>query len=318
MKKYFSYILLLVVVGMASCVSRIDIPENEESKLFISLEMLAGDTKIVADLNTTNNLNGTFPIQNPSDAIIVIKEENIGGSDVAVERTLEYDEVIGKYQTEDTDGFLKTGFTYFLEAQIDNSTYKKITAETKVPNSITIDDFELLSEEIVQDIDGNDVWQGTIGISLMDANKSGYGHLVLYGFLSTKEISLMGEEIIVFGTESRPFELIEVVQGQTAITDIIHRDGLFINLGDLNNDYLEITLRSPFPITQPNQVTDHIHTEMISVSAEHYDYHIAYHNIKSSQNDIFGEKALFRSNIKDGLGLFSSCSRSTTILELRK
>ena len=323
MKNITSILFLFVLICLAGCVNRIDIPEDEDSMLYINLEMLKNKTEFVAELKTTNNLNGTFPITYPEEAKISVTEIKTGDIDYENEILFEYDPVSKKYVSDEeiNVSFLTHGRSYRLEAKIENSNLDDISSTTLVPHPIGIGEYELISEEIFEDAQSNDrFWQGTLGINFLPIKEiaGNYGHLQFKGFKTTKEI-LPNEEVnYFFGNEKKLFELVDVVVGNSAVTDIVHRDGFFIDLEDLeNNYYIEIVLRSPFPITSVNQVTDFLHYNLTSVSKEHFDYHIAYHNIKKSQGNIFEENALYRSNITKGLGLFSSCVEKTEMLELR-
>ena len=113
------------------------------------------------------------------------------------------------------------------------------------------------------------------------------------------------------------FDLVDVNVGRSTVTDIIHRDGFFIEMDELEDDYLEIVIESNHPITEAAHVTKIIHSTLLAVSEDHYNHHIAYHRIIESQGMIFNEKPLYSTNIENGLGLFSTCVRKKGMLDLR-
>lgn len=319
MKNITSILFLLVIVSLGSCVNRIAIPDDEESKLFISLEMLANESTIVADFKTSNNLNGSYPITSPSNGIITITEVKEKGVDYDNEITLEWDDVTQKYISINTESFLKKGKRYTLKAEIEDSNFESISSETLVPNMIDFDAVDLISERIVSDSDGNDFWESTVGLTFVQGAGfiDRYAHVVFKNKETERVISTEGDTSYISTSGKEPFILSGINVGAGAITDIVHREGIMVDISKLEENYLELVLRSTFPITKPNHVTDIIYADIFAVTEDHHDYHVSFHNIKQSQGNIFDEHALYISNINNGLGLFSSCVYREQTLELR-
>lgn len=314
MKKIFTPLIFLILsIWMTSCVSKIDIPEDGESKLSISLEMLRGENKIVANLSTTNDLNGSSPITFPENARVTVNQD---GKDETI--TLVYDPANKNYVGDVFPDYLAFGKNFKLNAVVLDSELPEISSITKVPSLTKIEEYELINEGYEPDIHGNEFWQGTVGITFAEAfnNADRYGQLIVSGY-ETKIVETVDGPEPVFGSEMKLFDLIKVTNGNAAVTDILHRDGFLIDLTELEDNYLEIIIRSPFPLSENNTLTSMLQTEMISVTKEHFDYHLAFHNIRKSQNAVFNENPLYRSNIKNGLGLFSSCTTMSQILELK-
>lgn len=318
MKNVSSFFFLLITVSLVSCVNRIAIPDDEESKLYISLEMLTKENTIVADFKTSNNLNGSYPITTPSKGIITIEEVKTATIDFDNEITLEWDEVSQKYISNNTSTFLKRGKRYILTAELEDSDIKSISAETQVPNYIDIEESELISERIVTDAEGNDFWESTVGITFVEGTGylDRYAHLIINGKATKRNIS-DGDTSYVYESEEEPFLMTSINVGASAITDIDHRDGVLINMSKLENNYIEVVLRSVFPITDPNHVTDFLYTDIFAVTEDHYKYHKSLHNINKNKGNIFDEHALYLSNVENGLGLFSSCTFKPVMLKLR-
>lgn len=321
LKSLTPILLFTAVLCLAGCVNRIDIPEDEDSMLYINLEMHVGQSSYSADFKTTNNLNGSFPIYAPQDAEIKIAELNPGAVDNNKEVFLIYDSDSERYVSDDEYNltFLTKGRNYTLEASVEGSGLDKISAITKVPNRILIDSLVLISEAEYTDKDENHFWQGTIGIHFKPSTQSDsrYGYLHLTGKKTIKSIGSGGEIIYTEEGGDQYFDLINVVDGNASLTDVIHRTGWLIDFDKIENDYLEMQIRSPFAISDPSQVTDFLNTNMVAVGQDHYEYHIALHNIKKSEGNIFEENALYRSNIEKGLGLFSTCYAYEKEFDLR-
>jgi hypothetical protein len=311
--------ILLCTCLIVSCVNRIDIPEEEDSKLFVSLEMLAGENRIVADVQTSNNLNGTYPISIPNSASVVISEIISGSIDDDNEIELIYDDNTGKYVSENTQTFLGRNRKYELVVKVEDSELQEITAITIVPDKIKVEEVELLSEDEYIDAEGNRYWEGVVGLFFMKAsgNKDRYGHIIVEGYETERIITPEGDTTHVKGPEPELFTLEDVEVGAAAVTDMVHREGFLVDYTKLEEEYIELVLRSPFPITKPNHVTNVLFVNIYSVTEAHHDYHVSLHNIKKSQSNIFDEPALYNSNIENGLGLFSSCIYMQNVLELR-
>ena len=286
--------------------------------LHITLEMLKGDTVFVAELKNSNNLNGTFPISVQNSAQIII-EEDLDGTDDNVTVELIYDPATDTYRGTNTQDVLKTGKRYTLTAEIPNSAFEPISAETVVPYSIDIMEHELLDQYQVEDNSGNKYWQSEIGLRFSpNARKnSRYAHLILEGYQDTEKENSNGEVVVVAVGEPLPFDLSKVNVGTAAITDIIHRDGFFINFDDLMDDYIEISIRSQHPITDPSHLSRNLYYKLMAISPEHYSHHVQYHRIIESEGLVFNDKPLYSSNIKNGFGLFSSCVRKRSMLILK-
>ena len=318
MKNYKFFLFLLAGICLYGCVSKIDIPDDEDSVLHITLEMLKSDTVFIAELKTSNNLNGTFPITVPNSAKVII-EEDLGEADANLTVEMVYDADTDTYRGVNAQDILKTGTRYTLTAEVPNSNLQPISAETIVPYAIDIMEHELLSQYKVEDNSGNIYWQNEIGLKFSpNARKnSRYAHLILEGYQDTEMVNSNGEVVVVAVGEPRTFELSNVIVGTAAVTDIIHRDGFFINFDDLEDDYIEIAIRSNHPITDPSHVSRNLYYKLMAISPEHYSHHIQYHRIIESEGLVFNDKPLYSSNIKNGFGLFSSCVRKKSMLILK-
>lgn len=278
--------------------------------------MLYGENRLVAEFKTTNNLNDSYPIDNPSNAIIRVAEND--PTLVENQITLDYDESLDRYVYDGAQGFLKYGREYLLEAFIEDSELQAIKSRTIVPQRDSIYEVELLDEKTYEDIDGNIFWEGTVGMYFSESNSKTerFSHLVLGEYKTLKEV-VDNEIVYTKEGEEHYFKLQNVNVGAGSIVDMVHRDGYLLELDELEDNYLELVLRSTIPITEPNQVNEVLHSKLFAVSDEHYEYHKSLHNILKNKDNIFEEKALYSSNIENGLGIFSSCVRDTKELILK-
>ena len=307
---------LFLIFGLVvtSCVTRVDIPNEEESKIFIECDMLRGE-RIIADLSTSNNLNNLYPITNPQDAKISIYKSIRPGEYSEYIIDLVYDEELGKYASlpsENTSQFLSEGVNYKMEARIYDSPIEEVVAFTDVPFSSQISEYELLDEYI----DG-DFWIGTIGFTV-DLPSRAYNDELYYHIIFENQFTtLNASEEYTFSGEKKELQIVDIKEGAGGLFDLMHKDGYFIQYKDLEKGYFEITLQSSIPLSEQDQVMDHVFVSLYGISEEYFEYHKARSNLISAQGSIFEEPVVMRSNVKNGHGLFSACVLKNQTLELR-
>ncbi|MEE9439490.1 MAG: DUF4249 family protein [Saprospiraceae bacterium] len=318
--KQLSFILLLTFFAiLTGCVNRIDITDEEESKIFVTCEMVRGD-RVVAYVSTSNNLNGSNSILFPEDAQINIFPKGIGVTENILE--LLYDKEHNYYISAPhipTNDFLFPGRTYVLEARINNSVIKQIYSKAQLPVGNTIDTIIVVENEIPYNDGINDFWQGTLNIKLSEPsilNQENYFHFLLNDIMTTETIDSEGQLFFDHEGEPQNLELIRVNKGVFAVTELAHKDGFFVKYSDLIDGQLEVVLRSSIPITEENQVTKHIISHLMSISEDYYEYHIGKSNIIEISETVFSEPALLRSNIEQGIGLFSGSIQTNQTIHL--
>jgi len=300
---------------MTSCVSRVSLPDEEKPMLVIDLQMLVGSDDIIATVHTSNNLNGTFKIEHPED--VVIKVSDLGVQDNKIDFIYNADREA--YEFSATEGVLKPNKNFSLSAEIVGSEIPKISAVSRVPFANSIVDTELINSKTYINNSGQEFWQGTVRFNFNELNTSKplFYQLTLNEKLQTKSI-LDGN--VVYNTisnELSEFEVININSGQFAVKEFLNNDGLWIDLEKLGDDeYFEIEIRSSFPLENIDQSSDNIFVNVLSITEDHYNYYLGLSNIESSSSTLFNEKGLYRSNIRNGSGIFSTAIQNEQVVNL--
>lgn len=300
------FVLLSLVTCSAilpGCVTRIDIPEEEAKMFHIELEMMRSQD-ISATLKTSNNLQGTFPIEHPEDAIVKVfvegDSENIYG--------LEYNPDNGKYESElsslNTE-IIKPLSTMTLTAEVPGSDIPQISAVTKVPQFGQIGKLEVSSSK-KETFEDQTFWEYDLTVNFMPVNVD-YFQLLLSEQLATLEIT--GDDSTYTNVTADPtaLDIVSLGNGAAALREFSGEEGIFIDVAQLDEDLsFTIRVRSSHPVNG-DEITESVSTKLISLSEDGYNYKRGLHNIAESENSIFGEKAIYRQNINNGLGIFTAC-----------
>jgi len=311
-------ILLLTLVTLSSCVSRVTIPEEEKPVFVVDLQMLRG-SQAFATVHTSNNLNGSYPIERPENVKITVQEEGVDETSNFV-----WNDETRVYDFNGGDAFqnflLTTNRKLELRVEILDSDIPEVESTSIVPNSGKLVDAELVFSETVNDENGNEFWQGTIRFNFQELNKNYpiYYQLMLNEKLQTKEVVDGEMKYTNLSNEKTPFEIVSVSSGVLAAKEFLISDGLWIDLDKLESEYFEVTIKSQHPIEFDNQTSDNIFSSVIGITKEHYDYHLGLNHIESSNSSLFGEPGLYRSNIENGLGIFSTCVKDDVTINLAK
>ena len=299
---------------MSSCVSRVTISDEEKPMLVIDLQMLRGSDNIFATVHTSNNLNGTFPIEKPGDVIITVKDVTSDNFSDFV-----YNPETEVYEYISNEDLLIPNKQLRLEAEIKGTEIPKIRAFSKVPQANNLVDTELISTSIYNDGDsGLEYWQGKIKFNFINLNttESLFYQVELNEKLQTRSIENGEVVYTTITTDQTPFTIVDVISGQFAVKDFVNRKGLWIDLDKMNTDFFEIELRSNYPIEMEGQTSDNLFTKVVSISEAHYDYFLGLNNIETSSRSLFGEQGLYRSNIEKGLGVFSTSVSTNEVINL--
>jgi len=269
-----STLLFACMMLMPSCVDRIGIPEEGESKLVLVSELQYLSNEITATLSASGNLNGSQEAFSPHDADITISRDKVDGI-----YRLVYDESRKLYATTQTlnDEFWLKGNTYNIECSVPDDRYKSVTA------SVT----KLRSNTIVH-----------------TKTKPAYYHLHLNSKLTVLETNLGTPEYVSSGN-TLPIDIESIESGGAGVIILHHRDGILIDHSRLEENTIEITIVSPHEVIHDNQVLDMFDFSLNSVSKDYYDYHKAYSNRVQAVNGQYVDPPIFSNNIKNGVGLFS-------------
>lgn len=316
MKHLSQLVLFFTITLLASCVNRVAIPEEEDKLLFVELEMLRGSQELTATVMTSNNLQGYYPVERPEEVVMFLSAvgtEEIGGSFI-----YDADRDLYFYENSVAD-IIKTNYKLRLVASIEGTDIQSITAHTQVPkfNELNEETFEVVNEDKFTNELGEEYWESNIRFNFIDLhdNNSHFYQLILNEKLTEKVVE-NNEVKYSYSGDFVPFEIIDIVSGKEAIKQFYHKDGLFIDMDEMQSEFFEVRVRSTFPIENESQVTDFIFPHTLAITKEHYNYHLGLHNINEAKSSIFNEPALFRSNIDGGLGIFSSCNPESQIFQI--
>lgn len=303
LKNLATLFLLVGTLGMYSCVSRVSISDEEKPMLVIDLQMLKGSDSIFATVHTSNNLNGTYKIDRPDDVVITVKDITSDNFSNFI-----YNPETLVYEYFENEDILRFGKNLRLEAEIKGSNIPKITAFSKVPNTSSLVDTELVSSSIYKDSEGLEYWQGKVKFNFkkLNTNASLYYQLKINEKLQTKSFDNGDNVYTSISPDATPFSILNVTSGQFAVKEFVNEEGLWVDLDKMEEEFFEIELRSNYPIELENQTSDNLFSQVFSITEDHYNYYLGLNNIETSSKSLFSEQGLYRTNIEKGFGLFST------------
>ena len=288
--------IALITLGLTSCVQRLDLPQDIDLKMMVELELVKGD-EITAKVSVSSELNGFYDIKNPENADIqlVKNDEEIVGMQYDADRRIYFANV-------NSVSFITSNATLKLEASLANEGVDNVTSSTKVPFANDVSLASLIAEEFVE-IEDEQYWQGTFHMELGEGSSS-VGNFYRVKF----DVKLTIDDNGTLRTEGdwTEMEIVNVENNLESLNTFSHLEGLYIEFDKMDEDFFEITLRSNIPHTEDNRVYELLRPEITSVSEDHFNYHRGIDNINRNNSSIFNEPALYRTNIKNGLGVFSS------------
>ena len=291
------FIFLLTSVVLQSCVDRISIPDTEESKLVLHCEMTRYNPVVVAYLSTSDNLNGSRPIDVPEDASIEIST----GTENSYR--LLYDEELDAY----------TNSAPFLWSRVNNLTivaelptddFPVVKGQAKPMPAYSVESVTSTNLQEVA-VEQETFYERDVTITLTEPTvKPAYFELELTELFSTLTIE-DGEEVIAQSGERMPVTVVAINNGGVGMINMSHRPGLLIDHSRLVDNTFSIKVRSAFPITSDDQVFGILSTQINSISKDYYLYHKAYSNTVKATAGQYSDPAIWNSNIEDGFGLFA-------------
>jgi len=293
----FFFILSL---GITSCVDRISIPDNEDSKLVLNCEITRGHGEITATLSTSNNLNATSPITVPDNAEIKLTK-NIDEA-----YFLTYDPVRNLYFNNNFIWTSEVG-QLRLTANVPNSDFPEVTATAVPLQAVWIADNKISATpaEIVE-IDGQSYFERVLTIETSEpVVKPAYMELHVTELLTTFELDENGEKVYISTGSKNNVEIVKVINGSAGMLQMEHRDGMLIDHSRLENNTFTIKVRSAYPITMDNQVFDKLNVMLYTVDKNYYNFNRAWSNTVSANNGQYTDPPIWNNNIKEGFGHFS-------------
>ena len=316
LKNVLALFCILVTLGMSSCVSRVTIPDEEKPVFVIDLQMLRGSDSIFATVHTSNNLNGTFPIDKPENVLIKVQEVNVDNFIQFI-----YNPETRVYDYSGSEDFLIPNKKLRLQAVILDKEIPMITSFSKVPMFNQLVETELVSETKYKDRNsGLEYWQGKIRFNFKNLNttESLFYQLKLKEKLQTKSFENGEAVYTTVSPDQNLFEILDVSSGQFAVKEFVDQEGLWIDLDKMDDDFFEMELRSNYPLELDGQTSDNIFSQVISITEDHYNYYLGLNNIETSGSSLYGEQGLYRTNIEKGFGIFSTCVEKSVEINLAK
>jgi len=285
---------------MTSCVDRISIPDNEDSKLVLHCEITKSDGEITATLSTSNNLNATSPITVPENADIQLST----GTENPYYLT--YDPNRDLYFNNTID-WSQTIVRFNMTVRVPNSEFPEISATATPLQAIWIAKDKIsASPAVTVEIDGNTYFERDITIETTEpAVKPAYMELHISEFLTTIDFDEEGNKVYSSTGEKNKTEIVKVLNGGAGMLPMEHRDGMLIDHSRLENNTFTLKVRSAFPIAMDNQVFDKLNVMLYTVDKNYYNFNRAWSNTVSANNGQYTDPPIWNNNIKDGFGLFS-------------
>lgn len=306
MKNLYVFILGFLFVAQ-SCVDRIDIPVVEDQKLVLDCSFVAGQ-EVRAKLMTTDNLNGTTPISFPGDALISFSQS---GAEVAW--NFIYDAETKEYFLHPGQASqIKAGLPYEIEVVYRD--FPLVTADTRVPKALEVADVNLLDETTVQNAKGEVFFKKTIELILPTPERLSEYFMIE---MSERRMFALSDSTYSYESDHSPLIIGKIISGVRAIKELSHRPGILIDYKDVVDNRIAFEVVSNFPIISDDQVFDEIDALVYSLSKPYYDYEV----FKSNRNEILGEtfheEPIFPSNLRGGIGVFSSASMREQVFTIK-
>lgn len=286
---------------LSSCVDKVTIPQEEAGVLTVNCEMLKGSSRITADIFTSDNLNGTQPIQHPEDAVIEI----FTGNDAPYK--FRYDENTEEYYIKNSAEVFRAlkGREFIMRAELPNENFEPIEARSIVPSAVPIE--KILSSDVERvTIEGKEYFERTLTVELSKPRTfPAFFHFQIKNQPRVYSVE-DGDTTYVKLSMANHLTLVDVLSEGTGIEELKHREGYLIDHSRLRDNRIILRVRSPYHITETNQVFDDFTTKLYAVTKDYFQYHKAYSKIVSTDPQAYSEPVIWSTNIKGGFGHFSA------------
>ncbi len=285
---FISFVILVI----NSCIDVIPIPSDlDTSKLFLVCEMKVGE-KITADVQFSGDTNGRLPatILNGDSLRFSIAE---GDNDWGV--NFKYDSILKNYYINQSEFEIKPGVQYKLRG-IGTGLNDRLEPNISVPNSISLDDFKIVSSSVTE--------------------KNGTFTTELRCIMKIQSPSLLPAYFwIIPRTETGTlWKLDKIEQNASAYKKLSHRNGFLVDYSRLNSNELFFCLSVSEKVK-----TSHVHVELNNVCNAFYRYNVYASNVNASNNTTTLNPAIAGFNIvtEKGYGSFSSLNGTEWAFKIR-
>jgi hypothetical protein len=262
--------------------------ESGPAQLVVIAEFEEGINPIIR-ISTTFNVNSNPEEINSDSASVVIRESSSDFQELREARPLGNDLTAYTVPSE----ILPTpGESYMLDVDVPNSDILSIFGEATMPLRGNIDSFNDISVLA----ENNDFTELSVSLNMGETEDS-----TTYYHLTPFVINNNGEE--VFPDISR------ISTGENAVTILTHRNGMLIDINNLDNtNLLEFQIRSLFPLNV-NQLTDrNLYFKLNTVAEEYFLYHSSISRQFETAQSPFTIPTLSYSQFENGYGIFTAFS----------
>jgi hypothetical protein len=283
------FLLALSVIALSSCLNDVNLSnESGPAQLVVIAEFEEGINPIIR-ISTTFNVNSNPEEINSDSASVVIRESSSDFQELREARPLGNDLTAYTVPSE----ILPTpGESYMLDVDVPNSDILSIFGEATMPLRGNIDSFNDISVLA----ENNDFTELSVSLNMGETEDS-----TTYYHLTPFVINNNGEE--VFPDISR------ISTGENAVTILTHRNGMLIDINNLDNtNLLEFQIRSLFPLNV-NQLTDrNLYFKLNTVAEEYFLYHSSISRQFETAQSPFTIPTLSYSQFENGYGIFTAFS----------
>jgi len=283
--KGFNYILLVIAVGISSCIEEY-VPEYEVSdqKLSVIAELEANKLSVIHLGSTSGSNLPPLELNHDTSIIKIINYEQ--GSRPEEYR---YDDNSQSYKNQTFIPKEGQDYDLFIDVLIEGIPI--IHASSQVPFSANLKDIISPQLQLVED-EGKEVARFDIALDIEETPESGdFFHLIPY---------LNDENKLIID---------KITEGELATHILVHKDGMLIDKTKLGVDEnLAFSLRTinTFEVSQNDP--SYVYFELRAVTREYYDYHVALSRQSATNAGPYTLPVTTYTNIENGQGIFACYS----------
>lgn len=281
---------MCVTLLYTSCTELEPVVVND-SALVLESEM-SPTSQVRVDLRTTQIQN--IGVEYPKDADIFLSGTGLGNSELG----FSYDESKGNYFLRSSSFRVEEGGEYQIRANVPNSTYKTLLAETTVPHKVNVKNVKIINQQ-VQTSGHYKSYTYEAEIELNENNDNRFYHIIpSYSINDASTHSPTGIPKI--------FQVRDVLDNVTAVYALYNEDGLLIDSEKLSSNTFRIKVSTLDPINTLTQEVGNLNIELRGVNESYYKYYEKKSQQSEVDNSPFGTPVPVFTNIENGLGFFGA------------
>ena len=312
MRKRIAYLFLLLLF-LASCrdVVVVEIEPQEEQVVVVS--ELSPDESIELDLSMTAEIFSGQKAPRPEDATIFLS-----GTDLQAEATaFIFSRNSNNYQFRNKAFRPGVGESYTLSISIPGTDFIDIQATTTIPVPLSLERAMASNQTVLKTEDGLEDILFDIELELSDSdNLDTYVHIVPKRVLSEFNEDTNGEITVTFFAETEPLQVLQILESHNAISELNHRDGVFVDYSKLNDQTVKLRLSTTSLLDPTKDILQNIEVTVYTLSRELFEYHQNLHKQLINSNSSFSAPTVSFTNIENGIGVFGGMSSSSSHIKL--